>query len=78
MTGHCHLARHMHILGFHEDPACRRCLEDEETPGHVLGDCPAFSRLRHTYLGQPTLSHRELRELHPTSIVRFIESTGLL
>lgn len=77
MTGHCHLARHMHLLGIHEDPACRGCMEDEETPEHVLGDCPAFSRLRHTYLGQPTLRPRELKELCPNSIVRFFESTGL-
>jgi len=32
----------MHILGIHEDPACRGCLEDEETSGHVLSDCPTL------------------------------------
>jgi len=49
MTDHCHLARHVHMLGIYEDVACKGCLEDEETPGYILGDCPAFSGLRHTY-----------------------------
>lgn len=34
---HCHLERHMNLLGIHEDPACRGGLQEEETPGHVQG-----------------------------------------
>jgi len=30
-------------MGVAEDLECRRSLEDEETSGHVLMSCPAFS-----------------------------------
>lgn len=74
ISSHCH----MYMLRIHLNPACRGYLEDEETPGNVLGDCLAFSRFRPTHLGQPLwVRPNELREQHPISIVRFIESVGL-
>lgn len=58
------------MLEVHENPDYRGCLEDEDTPEHVLSDCPPF-------LAFVTLTS-ELRELHLNSIVIFNESTGLL
>jgi len=39
LTSHCQMRRHMHILGLSQDPECRLCLKDEETPIHVLTHC---------------------------------------
>ncbi|KAJ8978715.1 hypothetical protein NQ317_015963 [Molorchus minor] len=44
LTGHCHLSRHLQLIGIAEDPECRWCLEDEETSSHILTECPAMGK----------------------------------
>jgi len=45
LTGHCFLARHASIIG-NEDPICQKCFIDEQTPWHLLKECPATSTIR--------------------------------
>ena len=44
VTGHCWLNRHSFILNETEDPLCRLCLEEEETPLHLVMECPAITK----------------------------------
>ena len=36
LTGHCPLNKHLFTIGVTDSPLCRRCMEAEETPQHVL------------------------------------------
>jgi hypothetical protein len=44
-TGHCFLARHEALI-HNEDPTCNLCFLDEQTPWHLLKECPATNRIR--------------------------------
>lgn len=41
ITGHCYLARHQAFMHPEIDKKCYLCQEAEETPWHLLNDCPA-------------------------------------
>lgn len=41
-TGHCYLMKHRHRQSPHVDPTCRLCCEDDETPWHLISECPAL------------------------------------
>ena len=43
LTGHTTLNYHQHKIGQAEEPLCRLCLEDDETPDHIINDCPAVA-----------------------------------
>lgn len=40
VTGHCYLARHQSLL-YNNSPDCNLCQDGEETPWHLLWECPA-------------------------------------
>ncbi len=44
-TGHCFLARHEALIQ-NEDPICNLCFIDEQTPWHLLRECPATNKIR--------------------------------
>ena len=50
ITGHSVLNGHMHRIGLADEPICRLCLEEDETPLHILHDCPAVERDRRNTL----------------------------
>ena len=50
ITGHSVLNGHMHKIGLADEPICRLCLEEDETPLHILHDCPAVERDRRNTL----------------------------
>ena len=58
ITGHANLAKHLHNCGYTDSPICPACGEEDETPLHYVGRCPAFSIPRRNYFGdhQVTLS----------------------
>ncbi|KAJ8973829.1 hypothetical protein NQ317_009474 [Molorchus minor] len=56
LTGHCHLSRHLQLIGIAEDPECRWCLEDEETSSHVLTEYPAIARTIERHFGSSALN----------------------
>ena len=39
VTGHCYLARHQSLL-YNNSPTCNLCQTGEETPWHILRECP--------------------------------------
>ncbi len=45
ITGHCFLARHEAIIN-NEDPICNKCFIDDQTPWHLLKECPATAAIR--------------------------------
>jgi ribonuclease HI len=45
LTGHCFLARHESII-HNEEPICNRCFLDDQTPWHLLQECPATRTIR--------------------------------
>jgi len=45
VTGHCFLARHESIVN-NQDPTCNKCFLDEQTPWHLLMECPATLSIR--------------------------------
>lgn len=49
ISEHGHFRKHLCKVGLYkEEPTCRICKQDEETASHVLFDCPALERKRHT------------------------------
>jgi len=40
LTGHCYLARHNSLMIPEIEPICYLCQEGEETPWHLLNECP--------------------------------------
>jgi len=45
ITGHCFLARHEALIN-NQDPTCNKCFLDEQTPWHLLMECPATLSIR--------------------------------
>lgn len=54
ITGHANLARHRAITHRSTSPTCPACGQDEETPDHYVGKCPAFAEARSRDLGART------------------------
>ncbi|XP_043476375.1 uncharacterized protein LOC122507631 [Leptopilina heterotoma] len=51
LTGHGDLRYHRHKMGILDDPKCRRCGEEYETPIHILCHCPALVKEREHITG---------------------------
>ena len=60
---HNTLRRHLHVMGFSNDPAYRKCGTEEETSVHILCECEALASLRHKYLGSFFLVPEDIRVL---------------
>ncbi|KAJ8970474.1 hypothetical protein NQ317_017740 [Molorchus minor] len=79
LTGHCHLSRHLQLIGIVEDPECRWCLEDEETSSHVLTECPAIARVRERHFGSSVLNPEDVKRIQPRKLCTFAkEDTTVL
>nr|XP_027231810.1 uncharacterized protein LOC113823381 [Penaeus vannamei] len=46
MTKHTRLKKHLHKLKIEADPMCRWCSNQEETPEHLILQCPRFNSYR--------------------------------
>jgi hypothetical protein len=64
--------------GLCNDPMCRSCGTEEETPVHILCECKALASLRHAYLGSFFLDPEDIRVLGMGAIWNFAKGTGLL
>ena len=78
LTGHCTLKKHMHTLGKVGESGCRRYGGAEETPIHVLCDCPALAGKRIRYLGAPLWEPRDISTLPMAGLVALMRDSGLL
>lgn len=77
ITGHCRLNKHLYNMGLKTDPTCRGCLEEEETPIHLLCHCEAYVQTRKIIFGAERLTMEE-RELSYEKILAFFDETELL
>ena len=75
--GHNTLRRHLHLLGLHDSPLCRKCGVREETSAHILCECEALASLRHMHLGSFFLEPEDIRSLGLGAIWNFSKATGL-
>jgi hypothetical protein len=50
-------------MGLSNDPICRKCGTEEETPVHVLCACEALAALTHSYLGSFFLDSEDITKL---------------
>ena len=60
ITGHCRLRKHMQIMGLRTTGTCRKCEEEQETPAHLIMECPTLIWHRLTTFGAPFLSQDQL------------------
>lgn len=77
LTGHCCLNKHMHTIRRRDHEQCRFCLEEEETPQHILIECPCLMRTRNMILGSQSMHPEEVRALEFKKILQFFEFVGL-
>lgn len=77
LTGHCKLNKHLSRMGLSENPYCRFCADDEETPLHILCECDALVNTRSRVLGGPKLTTQDAQALSPLSTVSFFRTVGL-
>ena len=64
LTGHNYLRRHNSLTAPDEfNPACRLCLEEEETSLHIVSQCPALASVRNQVFGGTSSSPSPLSGL---------------
>ena len=64
ITGHAHMKRHNKVLElgtrmFQDDVSCSLCKDGDETPIHLLFNCPSLNSVRNETLGTFDLSNHE-------------------
>ena len=75
ITGHADLNRHNHLMGLADSPICPACEEEEETPLHMLTECPAYAVNRLEILGTHEVKMNDLPDLKAIDLVKFAKST---
>ena len=75
-TGHGCLRRHKFIMGLVDSPNCELCGE-EQTPIHIVTECPALCGQRVHILNRPTITIEMIRDYNPGKIVRFAKITDI-
>ncbi len=60
LTGHCSLQRHRYISKLARDETCPKCLMEDETPNHHVGECAFYEVERVQTLGVRRTSIRDV------------------
>lgn len=77
-TGHCPLMKHLTNIKVKDDPDCRLCGEEEETPLHILSQCSAIEAIRHSHFGDTYVEPEEITTKPISLMLKFFEATGLM
>ena len=79
VTNHCSLNKHLHNIGYEENPRCL-CNLSDETGLHIISDCPRYRLLRMSILGKPELSISDLKlqDLNIDDLAEFLSRTKRL
>ena len=77
LTDHNTLRRHLHLLGLHDSPLCRKRGVREETSAHILCECEALASLRHAHLSSFCLEPEDVRRIGLGAIWTYSKATGL-
>jgi hypothetical protein len=65
-------------LGLTDDPACERCLEEDESATHILYDFEAIAYLRFLHMGQFFMEPSDYYDTPINNVLHFIQSVGLI
>ena len=75
LTGHCKLRYHLKKIGLSNTPICRFCEMDDETPEHILCECPTLCRRRLFYFGEDTIApYKFWGSINLSKVITFIKS----
>ena len=76
ITGHAGLNKHLHTITKSDTEICPGCEYEEETVGHFLGQCPAYSQLRGDFFESYYLSINDIFDnFNLRKIVKFAIKT---
>ena len=79
ITGTIGLNYHLHKIKIVPSPVCDQCQQEDETVGHFLGTCPAFSMIRGEYFNTYYASLTEIFENNSIlKIVKYAKRTKRL
>ena len=79
ITGSIGLDYHLHKINIVPSPVCDYCQQEDETVGHFLGTCPAFSMIRGEYFNTYYASLTEIFENNSIlKIVKYAKRTKRL
>jgi ribonuclease HI len=75
LTGHVSLNHHLHRIGVAETALCDRCQGVEETPLHILGECPCYGAARLFVFNELYMDLDSLRKAKFSKLAGFVEHT---
>lgn len=78
-TGHCELNAHLYRIKRSDDPKCRFCNKERETPFHILCECEALARKRanSAFFSNGFPSSSTIKQTKLQTILNFFKSLGL-
>ena len=74
ITGHCALNKFEFQCNRADTPLCHKCNEADETPFHLLCECPALERKRFLIFGYLTLYKEQVSNLNIHTCLRFLRT----
>ena len=77
ITGHCKLNKHLHTMGLNQTTTCRRCNDYDETPLHLITNCPALIGKRIKIFDCRFLTRDELTGRNLEDIYKFFKIIDL-
>jgi ribonuclease HI len=78
LTGHGNLGHHLKVMGLKESAKCPKCGQEDETPDHFIGMCPALFRTRLNTLDKVIISRENWTKESFRRLSAYIEHTGRL
>ena len=76
ITGHSRMKRHLFHIGVSPNPMCD--CGSEESPAHVVSDCPIHVMNRLLHLKKSIIHESELKDLDYSSVLSFFMATGVI
>ena len=74
-TGHCKLRYHLNKMGLSDTSLCRFCEMENETPEHILCECPKLGKRRQFHFGDHTIApYRFWDCINPSKVLAYIKS----
>ena len=75
ITGHSFMKRHQNeVINEEDDTSCRLCMEEDETPHHVITECPVLLHRRYDYFGKRFLNEK-FTSWKVQDMIHFLDAT---
>lgn len=78
ITGHCKLNKHMQRMNLTQSATCRRCNEEDETPLHLITECPALITERAKIFNTRIMTTENIKNAKLEDILKFIKEIGIV